>query len=447
MKKAFDSKKLSRPTKILRRVLSRTSNSLKMNPKVDKTKGGGGGTAIPSMEKKATNVNESGKSERKNYTKPTINVEAELLLLKEQINSLQNVVSSMQNETEKKEVAIANLAREKERLTCDLKKQQRTNNSLKKQLEEEREFYYKEKEQYCQEMNDCKKLKKSLKHGDQKSQLEYYKKEATKLKESLTQTLEANYNLSVKFLRMKNTKYCVKNRLKKLEVVHENTVNDFHVQLEKLKKELVEIVDRELQVPIPPSNKKYLQIVKQNGILTHENLCLRLEIDRLSLEVERLKMLQVRNDTNHKLKYINHRNKNESSPDKKRSNDLDSRGTTSEPNCNSSGRVEQLIYFTNDDSSNQKSATRKKETDLSIRKIFENEIKCGLPGVTVCSSESGTGDCPNLTDKEANFDLIQLHENPSLAFTNDSDSIRCYGAVRTQSAPEIVQTSLFVNDT
>lgn len=161
------------------------------------------------------------KSEKQYYVKSTINVEAELLLLKEQINSLQNVVDSMQNETEKKEVAIADLAREKERLACDLKKQQRTNTTLKQQLEDEREFYYKEKELYCQEMNDCKKLKKTLKHGDQKSQLEYYKKETSKLKESLTQTLEANYNLSVKFLRMKNTKYCIKNRLKKLEAVHE----------------------------------------------------------------------------------------------------------------------------------------------------------------------------------------------------------------------------------
>ncbi|KRT79770.1 hypothetical protein AMK59_6671 [Oryctes borbonicus] len=401
------------------------------------------GTAAVSMERKATNANESSKSEKQNYVKPTINVEAELLLLKEQINSLQNVVSSMQNETEKKEVAIANLAREKERLACDLKKQQRTNNSLKKQLEEEREYYYKEKEIYCQEMNDCKKLKKSLKHGDQKSQLEYYKKEASKLKESLTQTLEANYNLSVKFLRMKNTKYCIKNRLKKLEVVHENTVNDFHVQLEKLKKELVEIVDRELQVPIPPSNKKYLQIVKQNGILTHENLCLRLEIDRLSLEGERLKMLQVRNDTNNKLKYINHRNKSESFPDKKNPNDL-GRETVSEPHCNASSKEEQLIYFTNEDNSNQKTSS-KKETDLSIRKIFENEIKCGLPGVTVSSSGTGNGD--GLIDKAGNFDLIQLHENPSQTFTNDSNSVQCYNAVRTQSAPEIVQTSVFVNDT
>lgn len=182
------------------------------------------------------NSNEDKVQERQIYLKPTINVEAELLLLKEQISNLQNAVNSMQNETERKEVAIANLAREKERLACDLKKQQRTNNTLKQQLEDEREFYFKEKELYCQEMNDCKKLKKSLKHGDHKSQLEYYKKEASKLKESLTQTLEANYNLSVKFLRMKNTKYCIKNRLKKLEVIHESVslFASFHCQLRKI---------------------------------------------------------------------------------------------------------------------------------------------------------------------------------------------------------------------
>lgn len=195
-----------------RRVLSKTSNS----SAIQQTH------ASSSMESK-TKTDET-KENKEIITKPTINVEAELLLLKGQIGSLQTAVTSMQNETEKKEVAIANLAREKERLACDLRKQQRTNHTLKQQLEEEREFYYKEKELYCQEMNDCKKLKKSLKHGDHKSQVDYYKKEVAKLKDSLTQTLEANYNLSVKFLRMKNTKYCLKNRLKKMEVIHE-TVN------------------------------------------------------------------------------------------------------------------------------------------------------------------------------------------------------------------------------
>ncbi|KAI4462285.1 hypothetical protein MML48_5g00005937 [Holotrichia oblita] len=443
MKKAFNSKKLSKPTKILRRVLSKTSNSGKINlKKVENT------SALPPM---GDNPEADGKRiviEKQTYVKPTINVEAELLLLKEQINSLQNVVSSMQNETEKKEVAIANLAREKERLAGDLKKQQRTNTTLKQQLEDERQFYYKEKEMYCQEMNDCKKLKKTLKSGDQKSQLDYYKKEAMKLKESLTQTLEANYNLSVKFLRMKNTKYCIKNRLKKLERVHEAAVHDFQIHLDKLKSELTEIVERELQVPIPPSNKKYLQIVKQNGGLTHENLCLRLEIDRLTLEVERMKMLQVRNETNSKLKYINHKNKSEIS-DRKKSNHFD-KDSIKEPHYNTPNTEEQLIRITNDDDASQKSKSLRKESEMSIRKIFENEIKCCLPGFTaVATSENGVGNGDGLTvdNKEENFDLIQLHENPSQSFTNDSEFTQCYNAVRTQSAPEIVQTSLFVNDT
>ena len=185
----------------LRRVLSRIS--------VDRSKAHTVPSGSPSNH------------EPKSVTK--INVEAEVLLLKEQLGNLQRTVETLLRETEKKEVAIANLAREKERLTADLRRQQKSNSSLKNQLEEERNFYYREKEQYCQEMNDCKKFKKSLKGSFQKPEApNSYKKEMAKLNESLTQTLEANYNLSVKFLRMKNTKYCIKNRLKKLEVVHKN---------------------------------------------------------------------------------------------------------------------------------------------------------------------------------------------------------------------------------
>lgn len=154
-------------------------------------------------------------------------------------------------------------------------------------------------------------------------------------------------------------------------------------------------------------------------------------------------MLQVRHETNSKLKYINHKNKKEIS-DKKKS----SKESSKEPHFNTPNS-EELIRFTNDEDTSQKSKNLRKESEMSIRKIFENEIKCCLPGLsTVISPETGVGNGDGATiDKDENFDLIQLHENPSQSFTNDSDFTQCYNAVRTQSAPEIVQTSLFVNDT
>lgn len=137
----------------------------------------------------------------------------ELESLRVQIANLKAAILSLQDETEQKEIAIANIAREKEKIHLDLLKTKRSNASLTKQLEEEREFYIKEKEIYCQEMNECKKIKKQF--GGSVSALEgksveEYKTEIRKLKQALNQTLEANYNLSIKFLRMKNTKTCLK---------------------------------------------------------------------------------------------------------------------------------------------------------------------------------------------------------------------------------------------
>lgn len=148
----------------------------------------------------------------------------EIEALKDQITNLKAAVNALQGDTEKKEIAIAKLAREKEKLHLDLLKQKRSNNNLTKQLEDEREFYFKEKEVYCQEMNECKKIKRLMSSssvvGDNKSTAEY-KAEIVKLKQTLNQTLEANYNLSIKFLRMKNTKTCLKTELKTMKLEHD----------------------------------------------------------------------------------------------------------------------------------------------------------------------------------------------------------------------------------
>lgn len=147
----------------------------------------------------------------------------ELDSLKDQIANLKAAIVSLQNETEQKEIAIANIAREKEKINLDLLRTKRSNASLTKQLDEERDFYLKEKEIYCQEMNECKKLKKQLNSstsGVEEKSLEEYKTEIAKLKQALNQTLEANYNLSVKFLRMKNTKTCLKTELHTFKLEH-----------------------------------------------------------------------------------------------------------------------------------------------------------------------------------------------------------------------------------
>lgn len=161
--------------------------------------------------------------DRSETSMKTIKISTEISALKDQINTLKQAVASMQEDTEKKDKALASLAREKEKLASDLKKQRRSNSSLKQQLEDERDFYFKEKQLYCQEMNDCKELKQKLiesqtqlSRGDNLDN----KNEVTKLKEALNQTLQANYNLSIKFLRMKNTKTYLQNTLKTINEEH-----------------------------------------------------------------------------------------------------------------------------------------------------------------------------------------------------------------------------------
>lgn len=144
--------------------------------------------------------------------------------LKDQIEDLKAVVNNLKDDVEKKELGIAKLAREKEKLSLDLIKQKKSNTNVSKQLEEERKFYFQEKEMYCNEMKELKELRKTI----SKSHISIKEKpnqdikndlENTKLK--LKQTLEANYNLSIKFLRIKNTKAFLKNEMIKMKIEHE----------------------------------------------------------------------------------------------------------------------------------------------------------------------------------------------------------------------------------
>lgn len=228
----------------------------------------------------------------------TAKFQSELLLLKSQIESLQISVHHMQTDNATKEKALAAATRDKEQLSVDLKKQRRSNANLKQQLEDERSFYYKEKEQYCQEMNSVKKQHAATPLSAQK--------EIAELKNTLNQTLEANYNLSVKFLRMKNTKLALTKQINKLTSQHEESSKYCKNKVEELENHMNSLIHEEFYKPIPPSSKKYLHLLKNNGTLIHENLQLQQEVDRLHADIERIKVNNIRNETNSKLKLIHH---------------------------------------------------------------------------------------------------------------------------------------------
>ncbi|XP_045475093.1 polyamine-modulated factor 1-binding protein 1-like isoform X2 [Harmonia axyridis] len=227
--------------------------------------------------------------------------------LEDQIENLKAVVANLRDDVEKKEKGIAKLAREKEKISLDLMKQKRSNTNVLKQLEEERKFYFQEKEMYCNEMREMKELKKSMSKShtslvERPSQELKNELENTKLK--LKQTLEANYNLSIKFLRIKNTKAFLKNEMIKMKIEHEKIFNDLKAKIETMSSEVEDIVDHRSHLYTSPSNRKYVQLVRQNSSLVHENLCLQMEVDRLNSQFDKIKLKYTKSETNNRLKYI-----------------------------------------------------------------------------------------------------------------------------------------------
>uniref|UniRef100_A0A6P7G4V2 Uncharacterized protein PFB0145c-like n=1 Tax=Diabrotica virgifera virgifera TaxID=50390 RepID=A0A6P7G4V2_DIAVI len=283
MKKALK-KKLSGTKSLIRNALSKTSTS-----------------SYESVSQTIVN--------QKDYMEQEVLLKNELEALKDQISNLKGAVQVLQNESEQKDISIANLAREKERISSDLLKTRRSNVSLAKQLDDERKFYFKEKELYCQEMNECKKLRalfSSSSAAQSEKTIDEYRRELAKVKQNLNQTLQANYNLSIKFLRMKNTKTCLKTELRTLRLEYEKLVNDYKSRIESLTVELNDLVNDKLNTAISCSSKKYLQVVKQNGCLVYENLCLQLEVDNLNFKLEKVKLSQTKYSTNEHLRYVKH---------------------------------------------------------------------------------------------------------------------------------------------
>lgn len=246
---------------------------------------------------------------------PTINVNSlsnvpELekdIKLQDQILSLKQVLEKLQKEIENKDINIARIARDKEKLSLDLAKQRRSNATLLKQLEDERKFYFREKEIYCQEMNEFKEFKKSvsistISLNDQ--HVQELKADIEKLKTKLNQTTEANYNLGIKFLRIKNTKSFLKNELLKRKAEHEKVTQDLKSKISFLSDEIEDIIKQRFQIYISPSNRKYIQLVRQNSSLIHENLTLYLEIERLNSQFDKIKLKYTKSETNNRLKYM-----------------------------------------------------------------------------------------------------------------------------------------------
>ncbi|XP_068896977.1 paramyosin-like isoform X1 [Tenebrio molitor] len=326
----------------------------------------------------------------------------EIESLKEQIDSLKTALNTLKLDTESKEVKLAKLAREKEKLSMNLAKIRRSNVTLTQQLEDERNFYFKEKESYCHEMNEYKKLKRALSNSNVTTQVDN-DEEIQKLRKTLEHTLQTNYNLSVKFLRMKETKNHLSNSLSKAEEEHRRVANDLKVKIDNLTSEMNQILDQKFDAPLSPSNKKYLQLVNQNCSLVYENLYLQTQVDQLCVKLRRSKIQRTKSETNSRIQH-----------------------TCKERRT--------------------KIKTPKATTEEKIIKIFERDKKPGLPTVTILNEKEVTVKLHSSERKlqlpvvnESKLEVFQVSELQSRSSVSDVAGSR----KRSRSAPKIVQSVSF----
>nr|XP_050852232.1 uncharacterized protein LOC127064754 isoform X2 [Vespula vulgaris] len=183
-----------------------------------------------------------------------------------------------------------------ERLSTELKKQQRCNRNLKQQLDDERYFYQREKDHFCEEMqrhkNKCSN--NGLKLQEQRwKELEDIRdsldEENKQLREELAEKSEITYNLCIKFLRMKHAKDTLRQKFDQLHREHLRVMEEMMEKLDEAREELNVIVSEKFQDPLPVNKAKFLQVVQRNTRLVYENATLRVQIQHLTQSLNKLK--------------------------------------------------------------------------------------------------------------------------------------------------------------
>ncbi|XP_033322944.2 uncharacterized protein LOC117218555 isoform X1 [Megalopta genalis] len=238
--------------------------------------------------------------------------------LRQQVSNLQETVSSLENTIQLKDVQLQNLRRDNERLSAELKKQQRCVRNIKRnkactadfdklivtlestelileQLADERLFYQREKDHFNDELQRQKirsaggatrLCKQRTDFEDARRSLE---EENESLREELCEKTRTTYNLCIKFLRMKYAKDSLRQKLDQLLKEHLQVMSDMMEKLDEGRGELNIIVSDKFQEALPLSKAKFLQVVQRNARLVHENATLRMQIEHLTTNIEELK--------------------------------------------------------------------------------------------------------------------------------------------------------------
>lgn len=169
----------------------------------------------------------------------------------------------------------------------------------------------------------------------------------------------------------------------------------------------------------------------------HENLCLQLEVDSKSFELEKLKQQISRSDTHNSLQYVNSKTRSLNSSERKEK------------------KVVRIDSHTTIIRQNSESGSSEKSSSEPITKIYERKKTSDVPTITeLLSSEQKSSVAPHSTSSKTSSSssshytlkstkesmaLMQVSSNASAVFSSENGS----EPIRTQSAPEIVQSSIF----
>ncbi|XP_076635472.1 LOW QUALITY PROTEIN: uncharacterized protein LOC143348761 [Colletes latitarsis] len=240
----------------------------------------------------------------------------ELVDLRQQVVNLKETVVSLENIVQMKDSQLRNMQQDNERLSIELKKQQRCVRNVKRklakslfkfivilkcielileQLDDERFFYQREKDYFNDELQRQKTRcvsGASRLHQQQKKLEEAWdslEDENKLLREELNEKAETTYNLCIKFLRMKYAKDSLRQKLDQLLNEHLQVMTDMMEKLDEGRGELNIIVSEKFQEPLPLNKAKFLRVVQRNARLVHENAMLKVQIQHLTLNIEKLK--------------------------------------------------------------------------------------------------------------------------------------------------------------
>ncbi|XP_033208640.1 uncharacterized protein LOC117167660 isoform X2 [Belonocnema kinseyi] len=213
----------------------------------------------------------------------------DLSISKEQLYELKHTISELEKTILVKDSQMEYMQRNNKRLSEELKKQHRINRNL----DDERFFYQKEKDHFNEEMQNHRE--KYLGGSSKYHRLEFERikalleEENKKLKDELFEKKQTTYNLCVKFLKMKHERDSFREKLDNLTKEHLQVMAEMMEKLDEAREELNIIVSIKFQDPLPISKAKYLQIVKRNCRLVHENATLKLQVQHLIQIVEKFR--------------------------------------------------------------------------------------------------------------------------------------------------------------